>query len=317
MCPERSSHERQVMSSVPRRPLGTTGVSVSLVGLGGFHIGVPKEDAEATRIMHAAIERGIDFFDNCWDYNDGKSEDRMGRALEGGKRDKVFLMTKLDGRTRESATAQLEQSLRRLRTDVIDLVQIHEVIRESDPRRCFAEEGCIRALEEAKRAGKIRFVGFTGHKDPKFHLAMLEAADHHGFRFDAVQMPLNPLDAHFKSFEKLVLPVLVEKQIGVLGMKALGAGSVLESGVVSAIECLHYAMSLPTSVVITGMESMRDVEQAYAAARSFHPLTAVQIADLMARTVKVAKNGKYEPFKTTLAHDGTTTHPKWLESAEL
>ena len=305
------------MSSFPRRPLGSTGVSVSLVGLGGFHIGVPKDDAEATRIMHAAIDRGIDFFDNCWDYNDGKSEERMGRALEGGKREKVFLMTKLDGRTREAAAGQLEQSLRRLRTDVIDLVQIHEVIREGDPARCFAEEGCIRALEDAKRAGKIRFVGFTGHKDPKFHLAMLEAADHHGFRFDAVQMPLNPLDAHFRSFEKLVLPVLVEKQIGVLGMKALGAGSILESGVVSALECLHYAMNLPTSVVINGMESERDLNQAVAAALSFRPLTAVQIADLMARTVKVAKKGKYETFKTTKEHDGTTENPQWMERAQL
>lgn len=304
------------MSSIPRRPLGSTGVSVSMVGLGGYHIGVPKEDAEATRIMHAAIERGIDFFDNCWDYNDGKSEERMGRALEG-KRDQVFLMTKLDGRTREAATAQLEQSLRRLRTDVIDLVQIHEIIRPEDPARCFADEGCVRALEDAKRAGKIRFIGFTGHKDPMIHLSMLSEADAAGFRFDTVQMPLNPFDAHFKSFEKLVLPVLEFKKMGVLGMKALGAGKLLETGAVSALECLHYAMNLPTSVVITGMESMRDVEQAYAAALSFRPLTPVQIADLMARTVKLARKGKYEEFKTTKTHDGTSLHPKWLETAEL
>jgi aryl-alcohol dehydrogenase-like predicted oxidoreductase len=304
------------MSSVPRRVLGTTGVSVSLVGLGGFHIGVPKDDAVATRIMHAAIERGIDFFDNCWDYNDGKSEERMGRAL-AGKRDKVFLMTKLDGRTREAARAQLEQSLRRLRTDVIDLVQIHEIIRAEDPARCFADEGCVRALEDARRAGKIRFVGFTGHKDPSFFLSMLEAAERDGFQFDAVQMPLNPFDAHFKSFEKLVVPVLVEKGVGILGMKALGGGKLLESGAVSAIECLHYAMNLPTSVVITGMESERDLGQAIAAALSFHPLTAVQIADLMARTAKVARKGKYEPFKTSSLHDGTSQHPEWMESAKL
>jgi aryl-alcohol dehydrogenase-like predicted oxidoreductase len=302
---------------VPRRSLGSTGVSVSLVGLGGFHIGVPKEDAEATRIMHAAIERGVDFFDNCWDYNDGKSEERMGRALADGKREKVFLMTKLDGRTREAAAGQLEQSLRRLGTDVIDLVQIHEVIREEDSVRCFEDEGCIRALEDAKRAGKIRFIGFTGHKDPKYFLSMLDAADRHGFRFDTVQMPLNPFDAHFRSFEKLVVPVLVEKGIGILGMKALGGGKLLETEAVSAIECLHYAMNLPTSVVITGMEAMRDLDQAIAAALSFRPLTAIQIADLMARTVKPARNGKYEPFKTTKEHDGTDQHPKWMERAEL
>lgn len=304
------------MSSIPRRALGTTGISVSLVGLGGFHIGVPKDDAEATRIMHMAIERGIDFFDNCWDYNDGKSEERMGHALEG-KRDKVFLMTKLDGRTREAAAAQLDQSLRRLRTEVIDLVQIHEIIRDTDPRRCFAEEGCVRALEDAKRAGKIRFVGFTGHKDPMFFLSMLEEADRHDFRFDTVQMPLNPFDAHFKSFEKLVVPVLVEKGIGILGMKALGGGKLLESGVVSVLECLHYAMNLPTSVVITGMESERDLSQAIAAALSFRPLTPVQIADLMARTAKLGKKGKYEPFKISKLHDGTNQHPEWLEATEL
>jgi predicted aldo/keto reductase-like oxidoreductase len=316
MCRERALHERAVMSSIPRRPLGSTGVSVSMVGLGGFHIGVPKDDAEATRIMHAAIERGIDFFDNCWDYNDGKSEERMGRAL-AGRRDKAFLMTKLDGRTRQAATAQLEQSLERLRTDVIDLVQIHEVIRTEDPARCFADEGCVRALEDAKRAGKIRFIGFTGHKDPTIHLSMLAEADAAGFRFDTVQMPLNPFDAHFKSFEKLVAPVLEWKKIGILGMKSLGAGKLLESGVVSAIECLHYAMNLPTSVVITGMQSMRDVEQAYAAALSFRPLTELQVADLMARTARLARKGKYEEFKTTKVHDGTSQHPKWLEAAEL
>jgi len=302
---------------VPRRVLGSTGCMVSMVGLGGFHIGVTKDDAEATRIMHAAIDAGVTFFDNCWDYNEGKSEERMGRALAGGKRQQVFLMTKLDGRTREAASGQLEQSLRRLGTDVIDLVQVHEVIRHEDPARCFADEGCIRALEDARRDGKIRFIGFTGHKDPAIHLEMLRAADEHGFRFDTVQMPLNPLDAHFRSFEKLVLPVLVEKKIGVLGMKSLGAGKILESGVVGALECLHYAMNLPTSVVITGMERMRDLDQAIAAALSFRPLTDVQVADLLDRTAKVAKKGKYETFKTSKVHDGTSQHPKWLERAEL
>jgi len=288
-----------------------------MVGLGGFHIGIPKDDSEATRIMHAAIDGGITFFDNCWDYNEGKSEERMGRALSDGKRQKVFLMTKLDGRNRKAAAEQLEQSLRRLRTDVIDLVQIHEVIREKDPAHCFADDGCIHALEEARTAGKIRFIGFTGHKDPEIHLSMLRTADAHGFRFDTVQMPLEPFDPHFKSFEKLVLPVLVEKRIGVLGMKPLGAGRLLETKCVSAFECLHYAMNLPTSVVITGMQCMRDVNQAIAAALSFRPLTSEQVEDILARTKDAARKGRYETYKTTKQHDGTTQSPKWLKRAEI
>jgi len=302
-------------STVPRRPLGRTGVTVSMVGLGGFHLGLVEDEAESIRLVRAALDRGIDFLDNCWDYHDGKSELRMGKALVDGHRKRAFLMTKIDGRTRGAATAQLEQSLRRLRTDAIDLVQIHEIIRAEDPARCFAEDGCVAALVDAKKAGKVRFLGFTGHKDPEIHLAMLRAADAHGFRFDAVQMPLNVMDAHFRSFEKRVLPVLVESGIGVLGMKSLGAGKILKSNTVSAEECLHYAMNLPTSVVITGVQRESDLEQAVAAATRFRPLDAKKVADLLARTKDAARDGAFEVFKTTEEHDGTTKHPEWLVSA--
>ncbi len=302
--------------TMPRRALGKTGEKVSIVGVGGYHIGLAKDDAEATRIVRTALDRGINFLDNCWDYNDGKSEERMGRALKDGYRDKAFLMTKLDGRSKQAATDQLEQSLKRLGTDHIDLVQIHEVIRMEDPGRCFAAGGCIEALVEAKRAGKLRFTGFTGHKDPSIHLAMLKAADEHGFAFDTVQLPLNVMDAHFRSFEK-VLPVLVQKGIGVIGMKAMGAGKIVGSKKVTAIECLHYAMNLPTSVVVTGCESVGVVEQAIQAALSFAPMAPDAVAALLDRTREAAKDGKLEAFKTTHDHDGTITNPKWLESAVL
>ena len=226
-------------ASMPMRQLGKTGVSVSMVGLGGFHIGMPKDEAEGIRIVRSALDHGMNFLDNCWDYNGGKSEERVGKALKDGYRQKAFVMTKLDGRTKRAAAEQLEQSLQRLGVDTIDLVQIHEVIRPTDPARCFAAGGCIEALVEAKKAGKVRFIGFTGHKDPSIHLAMLKAADDHGFAFDTVQMPLNVMDAHYRSFEKMVLPVLVQKGIGVLGMKSMGAGLILDSKAVTAVECLQ------------------------------------------------------------------------------
>jgi len=307
----------QSSAQMPKRQLGKTGVSVSAIGLGGSHIGQVKDEAEAKRIMHAAIERGVTFFDNCWDYNDGKSEEWMGNALRDGFREKVFLMTKLDGRTKASAKAQLEQSLKRLRTEMIDLVQIHEIIRMSDPARCFGEGGTMEALLEAKKEGKLRFVGFTGHKHPDIHLAMLDAADKAGFAFDAVQMPLNVMDAHYESFEKKVLPRLVEKQIGVLGMKSMGAGIILESKLVSPIECLHYALSLPTSVVITGFDSMAVLEQGITAALSYKPLSTQARTALLARTEKAAADGAFEKFKTSEKFDGTTKNPKWLETAEV
>jgi aryl-alcohol dehydrogenase-like predicted oxidoreductase len=302
---------------MPRRNLGATGLSVSIVGLGGFHIGMPKDDAEAIRMIRTAIDRGVTFMDNCWDYNGGKSEERMGRALEGGYREKVVLMTKLDGRTKRAATEQLEQSLRRLRTDVIDLVQIHEVIRPNDPERCFAPGGCVEALALAKQAGKLRFIGFTGHKDPSIHLAMLKAADDHGFRFDAVQMPLNVMDAHYRSFEKLVLPVLVQKGIGVIGMKAMGSGLILQSKTATPVECLHYAMNLPTSVVVTGCDTMGVLDQAVQAAITFAPMDPRAVAELLRRTERAGREGRYERFKTSTQFDGTARHPEWLESATI
>ncbi len=302
-------------SEMPKRKLGKTGELVSLVGLGGFHIGIPKEESESIRLIRTAIDRGINFLDNCWDYNEGKSEERMGKALADGYRDKAFLMTKLDGRTKKAALDQLEQSLKRLRTDRIDLVQIHEVIRDTDPDRCFAEEGCVEALVEAKKAGKLRYIGFTGHKDPSIHLSMLEAADKHGFAFDTVQMPLNVMDAHFRSFEKRVLPVLVDKGIGVLGMKSMGSGIILKSNTVTATECLHYAMNLPTSVVITGCDAMGILEQAIAAALSFKPLPNDAIAALLEKTKSAAAQGEFERFKTSETFDGTAKHPEWLEKA--
>lgn len=304
-------------STMPKRALGKTGVQTSIVGLGGFHMGKPEEEAESIRIVHSAIDHGITFMDNCWDYNGGKSEERMGKALAGGYRDKVFLMTKLDGRSKPIAMDQLEQSLKRLRTDVIDLVQIHEVIRPGDPATCFAEGGCMEALVEAKKAGKIRFIGFTGHKHPDIHLAMLAEADKHGFVFDTVQMPLNVMDAHFRSFEQQVLPQLVERKIGVLGMKPIGSGHILKSKTVTAVECLHYAMNLPTSVVITGCESVAMVEQAVKAALDFRPMSRADTETLLSRTREAAKDGDYEKFKTGTEFDGTEKNPHWLTTSTV
>ena len=303
---------------MPMRTLGKTGVQVSLIGIGGYHLGMPRDDAEATRIVHFAMDHGVTFLDNCWDYHDGKSEERMGRALsDGGRRQKAFLMTKLDGRTAQAATEQLEQSFKRLKTDVIDLVQIHEVIRLNDAERVFSTGGAIEALIAAKKEGKLRFIGFTGHKDPAIHLHMLETAKQRGFAFDTVQMPINVLDIHFKSFEKNVLPVLRERGIGVLGMKPMGAGIILESGAATAPECLRYAMSAPTSVVITGCETMGVLKQAIAVAWAFKPLTDREREALLARTAAAAANGRFEPFKTSEQFDGTSQHPRWLETAQL
>jgi predicted aldo/keto reductase-like oxidoreductase len=303
--------------AMPMRPLGKTGAKVSMVGIGGFHIGLAKTEDESIRIVRTALDRGITFLDNCWDYNKGKSEERMGKALKDGYRQKAFLMTKLDGRTKAAAAGQLDQSLKRLGTDVIDLVQIHEVIRPTDPARCFAEGGCIEALIEAKKAGKLRFIGFTGHKDPDIHLAMLKAADDHGFAFDTVQMPLNVMDAHYRSFEKMVLPVLLQKGIGVLGMKSLGSGIILDSKAVTAVECLTYAMSLPTSVVITGCETMGVLDQAIATALAFKPLEPAQMQALLAKTKDLAKDGAFERFKISTQFDGTQQNPQWLERASI
>jgi uncharacterized protein len=303
--------------SVPRRRLGKTGESVSAIGLGGYHLGLARDEDESIRIVRMALDSGITFLDNCWDYNDGESEARMGKALRDGYRKKAFLMTKLDGRTAEAATAQLQQSLKRLQTDAIDLVQIHEVIRTDDADRVFAKGGAIEALLAAKKAGKLRYIGFTGHKSPDIHLHMLETARKNNFTFDTVQMPLNAMDPHFRSFEKKVLPVLIESGIGVLGMKPMGAGLLLESGAVKAPECLRYSMSLPTSVVITGCDSVPVLRQALAAAIKFKPLKPDEKKAFLARTAKAGANGDFEKFKTSATFDGTAQHPWWLTEARL
>jgi aryl-alcohol dehydrogenase-like predicted oxidoreductase len=236
----------------------------------------------------------------------------MGKALRDGYRDKAFLMTKIDGRSKQEAIRQLDESLRRLQTDRIDLVQHHEVIRFDDPHRMFDSEGANAALLEARRQGKLRYIGFTGHKDPHIHLHTLEVARQHGFTFDAVQMPLNVMDAHYRSFEKLVLPQLVSQNIGVLGMKSMANGIILRSDTVTATECLHYALHLPTSVVITGCDSMEILDQALEAARSFRPMTEARLHALLAKTKQAASKGEFELFKTTSLFDSTATHPEWL-----
>lgn len=294
------------------RTLGSTQETVSAIGLGGFHIGQQKDEQESIRIIRSAIDRGITFMDNCWDYNEGTSEVRMGKALQAIARDQVFLMTKIDGRTKTLAAQQIDESLKRLQTDHVDLLQFHEVIRLEDPDRIFAEEGAIAAFLEAKQAGKIRYIGFTGHKDPLVHLRMLEIAKQHDFQFDTVQMPLNVMDAHFRSFQHQVLPVLQAQGIGVLGMKSMGDGYVLKSGIVSPIECLHYALSLPTSVVITGIDSMDILDQAIEAAETFEPMSAATVAALWSRTAAAAASGRYEPFKTGNVFDATAMNPEWL-----
>ena len=300
-------------SEMPTRTLGKTGVEVSLIGLGGWHLGFNYIAEELSiRLIRTAIDNGINFMDNCWDYNEGASEIRMGKALRDGYRERAFLMTKIDGRTKKEAAKQLDESLARMQTDHIDLVQHHEILRYEDPHRIFDEQGANAALIEARDAGKIRFIGFTGHKDPRIHLYMLEVAQEYGFTFDTVQMPLNVMDSHYRSFEKLVLPELVEQNIGVLAMKTLANGTILESKTVNAVECLQYAMNLPVSVVITGCESMENLEQALTAARTFKPLTGEQVSTLLAKTAKAAARGEYELFKTTSIYDGTASHPEWL-----
>jgi aryl-alcohol dehydrogenase-like predicted oxidoreductase len=298
---------------MPYRKLGETGVDVSLIGLGGWHLGFEKmSDQTSIRIIRTAIDNGINFMDNCWDYNEGASEIRMGKALKDGYRERAFLMTKIDGRTKEAASKQLDESLKRMETDHIDLVQHHEILRFEDPHRIFDEKGANAALVEAQKAGKIKYIGFTGHKDPRIHLYMLEVARNNGFEFDTVQMPLNVMDAHYRSFERLVLPELVKQNMGVLGMKPMANGMILRSNTVSPIECLHYAMNLKTSVVITGCEKMEELEQALTAARTFKPLSSDEVNALLARTKQAASRGEYELFKTTSIYDGTAANPDWL-----
>lgn len=294
------------------RTLGRTGERVSAIGLGGHHIGRIREEQESIKLIRSAIDRGINFMDNSWDYHNGRSHRWMGQALKDGYRQKVFLMTKIDGRTKGAAMMQIDESLSALGTDRIDLMQHHEIIRMEDPDRIFAPGGAMEAVVEAQKAGKIRYIGFTGHKDPLVHLRVLEIAAQNNFRFDAVQMPLNVMDAHFRSFEQQVLPVLVKNQIGVLGMKSMGDPYVLRSNTVTPIECLHYAMNLPTSVVITGIDSMQLLDQAFEAARTFKPMDRAQVAAMLTRTRAAAAKGQYELYKTTNQFDSTAMNPSWL-----
>lgn len=294
------------------RTLGRTKEKVSVIGLGGHHIGRQKDEQESIKIIRSAIDRGINFMDNSWDYHNGGSEIRMGKALRDGYRQKVFLMTKLDGRTKQAAAKQIDESLQRLQTDHVDLMQFHETIRLEDPDRFFAPGGALEAMLEAQKAGKFRYIGFTGHKDPLVHLRMLELAAANNFRFDTVQMPLNVMDAHFRSFQQQVLPVLVKNQIGVLGMKSMGDGIILKSNTATPIECLHYAINLPTSTVITGIDSMKILDQAFEVARTFKPMSQAQIKSLLDRTASAAAKGQYELFKTSNRFDSTAKNPEWL-----
>ncbi|MEH1770690.1 MAG: aldo/keto reductase [Nostoc sp.] len=294
------------------RHLGRTGEQVSLIGLGGYHIGKIPEEQESIKLIRSAIDRGINFMDNSWDYHNGRSHRWMGNALKDGYRQKVFLMTKIDGRTKGAAKMQIDESLKDLQVDHIDLLQHHEILRFEDPDRVFAPGGAMEAVLEAQKAGKIRYIGFTGHKNPLIHLQMLETAAQNGFRFDTVQMPLNVMDAHFRSFEHQVLPVLVKNNIGVLGMKSIGESYILRSNTVSAIECLHYAMNLPTSVVITGIDSMGILDQAFEAVRTFKPMDQAQVTALLARTREAAAKGQYERYKTTTQNDSTAMNPAFL-----
>jgi aryl-alcohol dehydrogenase-like predicted oxidoreductase len=304
------------MSEMPRRLLGGTGEEISLVGLGGAHIGKLQDEEESVRIVRTAIDNGINFMDNSWDYHDGTSEVRMGRALRDGYRDKVFLMTKIDGQSRDTALKQLDESLKRLQTDTIDLLQFHEVIRDSDPDYILAPGNALDALVEAREAGKIRYIGFTGHKSPDIHLKMFRGAQERGFTFDTVQMPVNIIDAHYNSFEKKLAPMLLQNNVGILAMKPLCSGIAPKSGIATAEECLRYAMSSPASTVITGCESLSDLEQVLQVARRFVPMSTEEREGLLARIAGLSDKEQYEPWKNTEDYDATNKNPHWLGREE-
>jgi aryl-alcohol dehydrogenase-like predicted oxidoreductase len=301
MTSEKTRQRRS--GDIPRRGLGRTGVEVTAIGLGGYHLGTIKGARQAERIVQEAVDAGITFLDNAWEYHDGRSEEIMGKALSGGRRQRVFLMSKVctHGRDRATAMRQLEQSLRRLRTDHLDLWQIHEVVYDNDPDRHFAPGGAIEALEQAKRQGKVRFVGFTGHKDPSIHLKMLA----HGFPFDTCQMPLNCFDATFRSFEARVLPELNRRGIAAIGMKTMGGeGQSVARRAVKAEEALRYAMSLPVAVTVAGIDSMKVLQQDLRIARSFVPMSPDEMEALRKRCADLAADGRFESYKTTAKHEG-------------
>jgi aryl-alcohol dehydrogenase-like predicted oxidoreductase len=306
--PVAAALQAETRDGVIYRNLGSTGERVSAIGVGGYHIGVPSED-EGIRIIRTALDRGITFLDNSWDYHDGGSEVRMGKALRDGYRSKAFLMTKYNGRTRASAAQQIDDSLRRLQTDHIDLIQFHENIRMTDPEKYFGPGGAHEAVIAAKKAGKVRYIGFTGHKDPAIHLHMLDVAAKNGFHFDSCQMPLNVLDYNFRSFAHQVVPRLVAEKTAVLGMKPLASGLMFQINNINPIDCLHYSLNLPTSVVINGCDSMERLEQAFQAMKTFQPMTHEQVEALTAKTKEIALSGRIERFKTSEDFDGTTHNP--------
>ena len=295
--------QKKAQGEIPRRALGRTGVEVSALALGGYHLGLAKSEREAVRIIHEAIDNGVDFMDNAWEYHEGRSEELMGKALADGRRQKVFLMTKVctHGRDKKVAMRQLHESLRRLKTDHIDLWQVHEVIHENDPDLHFAKGGVIEALAEAQRAGKVRFVGFTGHKDPAIHLKMLS----HDYPFDTVQMPLNCFDATFRSFEQQVLPEVLRRGIAPLGMKSMcGEGQPVRRRVVTPAEALRYAMSLPVAATVSGIDSIKILRQNLRIAQNFEPMTAKEMQALRTRCAAEAADGHLELYKSSKHFDG-------------
>jgi predicted aldo/keto reductase-like oxidoreductase len=301
------------VEGIGRRKLGRADAEVSIIGVGGYHLGLGGvSEQDAIQIVRTALDRGINFLDNCWDYNGGASEERMGKALEGGYRQKAFLMTKIDGRTGPAARQQLEESLRRLKTDHLDLIQIHEVIRMTDPEQAFQPGNVMDVLQQARKEGKVRFIGFTGHKSPDIHLHMIATADQHHFTFDSVQMPVNALDEHFNSFGQLVIPEARKRGMAIIGMKPLANGAILRTNTVTAPEALHYAMSVPVTVTITGCQSMANLEQALGVAKDFAPLSVQQKLAILEKTAPVSEAGKFEYYKSTHQNDGTIQNPQWL-----
>ncbi len=305
-------------NAIPRRPFGTTGDEVSLLGVGGAHIGLPEDEAVGIRIIHEAIDAGADFMDNAWEYNDGESERRMGKALaQDGYRQKVFLMTKDCAHDRKAhhSLLKLEQSLKRLKTDYLDCWQLHEVVWDADPDWIFAPGGSAEAILKAKEQGKVRYIGFTGHKHPDIMKRMLSQ----GFPFDSIMMPLNALDAHFRSFEKEIIPICQEQGIAIIGMKSFADGSIFEAGAgITPDEALRYAMSLPVATVVSGMNSLEVLHQNLAIARDFKPLTDEERADILRRTAPVAAQGQFELFKTARkfdANEGRVAHNYPLQPA--
>jgi len=284
------------------RPLGKTGASVSILGLGGYHLGTLSSESDAVSLVQKAIDNGLTFMDSAWEYHDGKSEMFLGAGLKG-RRDKAFLMTKVctHGRDKKTAIEQLDTSLRRLKTDHLDLWQVHEVAWDDDPKNHYKKDGVLEALTAAKKAGKVRFVGFTGHKKPELHLEMLKG----GFAFDTVQMPLNPFDGSHNSFEQRVLPEVTKRGMGALGMKSLsGDGGAVKAGIVTPAECIRYALSLPVSAVISGIDSLEVLEQNLAIARAFVPMSPDEMKALREKVRAHADKGTYEPYKETRKHEG-------------